>query len=153
MDGLDPLSDGYLLQGNYAGAVAQATRLLQIDPLREKTHRQLTRLLAWSGEREAALLVDQELLLPVEDVWTRTGLAERVNQDIRDVCTYGGQAYLLPFTRNVFIFYYNKHVFDDLNLAPPPGSRMPMPLFIGAGLAFVVVLFGAVLGLKKKRLR
>jgi predicted ATPase/DNA-binding SARP family transcriptional activator len=55
MEALDRLIDCHLNQGNYAGGIAQATRLLQLDPLREQTHRQLMHLLALSGEREAAL--------------------------------------------------------------------------------------------------
>jgi len=55
MEALDRLIDCHVSQRNYTGGIATATRLLHLDPLREKTHRQLMHLLALSGEREAAL--------------------------------------------------------------------------------------------------
>jgi len=55
MEALDRLIDCHVSQRDYAGGIAAATRLLHLDPLREKTHRQLMQLLALSGEREAAL--------------------------------------------------------------------------------------------------
>jgi predicted ATPase/DNA-binding SARP family transcriptional activator len=55
MEAFDRLIDCHLNQGHYAEGITHATRLLQLDPLREKTHRSLMRLLALSGEREAAL--------------------------------------------------------------------------------------------------
>jgi predicted ATPase/DNA-binding SARP family transcriptional activator len=55
MDAFDGLMDSYLSQGAYISGIARATQLLHLDPLREKTYRQLMELLALSGEREAAL--------------------------------------------------------------------------------------------------
>jgi predicted ATPase/DNA-binding SARP family transcriptional activator len=55
MEALGRLIGSDLVQRNYAEGVTHASRLLQLDPLREKTHRHLMYLLALSGEREAAL--------------------------------------------------------------------------------------------------
>ncbi len=55
MDALDALIAHMLVQGDYSAGIAWATRLLQRDSLREKTHRQLMMLLLQSGQREAAL--------------------------------------------------------------------------------------------------
>lgn len=55
VDALDRLIDGHIARRDYASGIAQAARLLHVDPLREKTHRQLMQLQALSGEREAAL--------------------------------------------------------------------------------------------------
>ncbi|NIV27928.1 MAG: hypothetical protein GWN58_00015, partial [Anaerolineae bacterium] len=47
---------GYLALGDYAAGLKGAQHLLQLDPLREEAHRQLMRLLAYSGQRNAALI-------------------------------------------------------------------------------------------------
>ncbi len=69
MDVLDRLITLCRDQGNFNEGIAHATRLLQMDPFREETHRQLMRLLSLSGQRAAALeqyercrdLLNQEL--------------------------------------------------------------------------------------------
>jgi len=55
MEALDRLVAEYLERGAYAAGITHTTRLLQMDALREKTHRQLMQLLAESGQRSAAL--------------------------------------------------------------------------------------------------
>lgn len=52
---LDRLTDVAIENGNTTVAIANATRLLQIDPLRERAYCQLMCSLARAGEREAAL--------------------------------------------------------------------------------------------------
>jgi DNA-binding SARP family transcriptional activator len=42
-------------RAEYAAALRFAQRLLEVEPWREKTHRQAMRLLAWDGQRGAAL--------------------------------------------------------------------------------------------------
>lgn len=42
-------------KGEYAIAIEYAGRLLALEPWREETHRQMMRLLVWSGQRTAAL--------------------------------------------------------------------------------------------------
>lgn len=46
---------GHMALGSYQEGMGEATRLLQLDPLREESHRQLMRLYAQSGQRSAAL--------------------------------------------------------------------------------------------------
>ena len=55
MQALDTLIIHYQNQGQYTRAMDAATRLLQIDTLREETHRQLMLLLVQSGQRTRAL--------------------------------------------------------------------------------------------------
>jgi len=55
MEALDTLITYSLAQDDTSTGIAYATRLLQMDTLREKTHRQLMMLLLQSGQREAAL--------------------------------------------------------------------------------------------------
>ncbi len=52
---LDELVNRLLVAGQYAEGITYASRQLVIDPLREPTHRQMMRLLAASGQRQAAL--------------------------------------------------------------------------------------------------
>ncbi|MFN8378929.1 MAG: BTAD domain-containing putative transcriptional regulator, partial [Anaerolineae bacterium] len=52
---LDRLVDEYTRQGNAREGMACIVRLLRLDPLREKTYRQAMRLMAATGQREAAL--------------------------------------------------------------------------------------------------
>jgi predicted ATPase/DNA-binding SARP family transcriptional activator len=55
MDALDRFVMLSMDVGRFADGITQATRLLQMDPLREETHCQLMRLMAQSGQRVAAL--------------------------------------------------------------------------------------------------
>ncbi|MBN1200539.1 MAG: protein kinase [Anaerolineae bacterium] len=55
MDALDTLITSYLDQGDYQAGIARATQILDMDPLREETHRQLMELLWYSGQRGKAL--------------------------------------------------------------------------------------------------
>jgi len=52
---VDRLIEGALARQDFATGAALAARVLQIDPLREETHRHLMRALAYSGQRAAAL--------------------------------------------------------------------------------------------------
>jgi adenylate cyclase len=47
--------EGHTRRGRYADALRDAQRLLQLAPWDEETHRQTMRLLAWTGQRGAAL--------------------------------------------------------------------------------------------------
>jgi len=47
--------EGHTRRGRYADALRDAQRLLQLAPWNEGTHRQVMRLLAWTGQRGAAL--------------------------------------------------------------------------------------------------
>ncbi len=55
LDGFDRLVDYHLSNGSYAEGLKIAMHLLRLDTLRERTYHQLMRLLAQSGQREAAL--------------------------------------------------------------------------------------------------
>ena len=55
LDALQDLTTYKIEQGSYKAGLAHATRLLELDPLLESGHRQMMRLLAFSGQRAAAL--------------------------------------------------------------------------------------------------
>jgi DNA-binding SARP family transcriptional activator len=84
IEALHELVAGYLTVGDYPAGLEQARRLLQLDPLREGTHRSLMLLLAYSGQRNAALtqyetccqiLADE---LDVEPMVETTALYEQI---------------------------------------------------------------------------
>ncbi len=52
---LHTLVDAYTARGDYAAGIDACLRLLALDPWREDAHRRLIRLLALSGQRDAAL--------------------------------------------------------------------------------------------------
>jgi DNA-binding SARP family transcriptional activator len=72
---LERLTEIYSAQGEFDPAIASARRWLSLDPLREEAHRQLMRLFAWSGQRNAALrqyrecvrILEQEIGVPPLD--------------------------------------------------------------------------------------
>jgi WD40 repeat protein/DNA-binding SARP family transcriptional activator len=55
MDALDTLVAQTIAEHDHSAGIAYAMRLIRMDSLREKTHRQLMLLFALSGQREAAL--------------------------------------------------------------------------------------------------
>jgi DNA-binding SARP family transcriptional activator/predicted ATPase len=55
LDALHRLVQGYTVQGEYDRALTYAWRQVELDPLREKAHRQLMRLLAYNGQASEAL--------------------------------------------------------------------------------------------------
>jgi DNA-binding SARP family transcriptional activator len=56
VESMHHLVEHYAVCGNFQAALAQAMRLLQLDPLREDTHRQVMCLLAETDQRSAALV-------------------------------------------------------------------------------------------------
>lgn len=72
---LERLTAAHASRGDYEAAIASARRWLSLDPLREEAHRQLMRLYAWSGQRNAALrqyrecvrILEQEIGVPPLD--------------------------------------------------------------------------------------
>lgn len=55
MEGLDRLLVAHLDLREYTAGIAAASRLLDMDPLREETHQHLMRLLTLSGQRGKAI--------------------------------------------------------------------------------------------------
>jgi WD40 repeat protein/DNA-binding SARP family transcriptional activator len=56
IEALQRLVDSYLGSGAYTAGIAQATRLLRLEPLLEEAHRQMMLLLIKAGQRSAALI-------------------------------------------------------------------------------------------------
>ena len=73
---LEKLACGYGAQGDFAAALASARRWLAMDPLREEAHRQVMRLYAWSGQRNAAMHQYRECVGILEQELGVTPLAE-----------------------------------------------------------------------------
>lgn len=88
LDARQQLLTYYLQQGCYNDGIRHAAVLLEMDPLLEETHRQMMRLLAYSGQRQAALaqyetcvqLLDSEMGIPPEP--ETTALYERLQMTV-----------------------------------------------------------------------
>lgn len=73
----------------------------------------------WAGDKTREL-VEQGRLEPIDDIWQDPAVGRRFPASIVDsAVTYGGRRYLLPITQHAVVFFYNRRVFDKLNLSPP----------------------------------
>ncbi len=71
----------------------------------------------WAGARTAAIVNDLE---PLDDIWDKAKLDEVFAPSlVRAASQYQGKKYLLPLTQHDVVFFYNKKVFESLNLKPP----------------------------------
>lgn len=71
----------------------------------------------WAGARTASVV---EYLEPLDDVWASNKLDQRFTPTIvKAACEYNGKKYFIPLTQHYIGFFYNKKVFDTLNLKPP----------------------------------
>ncbi|MEM7344640.1 MAG: tetratricopeptide repeat protein [Chloroflexota bacterium] len=92
-EGLHKLIDYYMIADQFADGIEQANRLLTLDPLDEAAHRQMMRLLAYNGQRSAALAqydVCQQILardLDVEPSEDTKVLYDRIRQDTLESTT------------------------------------------------------------------
>jgi ABC-type glycerol-3-phosphate transport system substrate-binding protein len=71
----------------------------------------------WAGARTAAIVADLE---PVDDIWRQAKLDERFAPSlVRAASEYQGKKYFIPLTQHYVAFFYNKKIFDRLQLKPP----------------------------------
>lgn len=71
----------------------------------------------WAGARTGAI---KDKLYPLDEVWERASLDDVFPRALMDkACMIDGQHYLLPITQHYVAFFYNKAVFERLNLDPP----------------------------------
>jgi DNA-binding SARP family transcriptional activator len=90
LDGLGKLVRWELAQGEYTSGIRHASKWVQLEPLSEAAHRQMMRLLTFSGERSAALahyekcqeILAQELGVQPEEQ-TRTLFEQIRGGDVR----------------------------------------------------------------------
>ena len=76
VEALEKLARGQSARGDFAGALVSARRWLALDPLREEAHRQVMRLYAWAGQRNAALRQYRECVRILEQELGVAPLAE-----------------------------------------------------------------------------
>lgn len=72
----------------------------------------------WAGAKVQAL-VDKNLLVPIDDVWKEAALDQTFPPSVSAACTYDKKKYALPLTQHYVSFFYNKKIFNELNIAPP----------------------------------
>lgn len=75
-EALDKLARIHSAAGDFVAALASARRWLALDPLREEAHRQVMRLHAWAGQRNAALHQYRECVRILEQELSVAPLAE-----------------------------------------------------------------------------
>lgn len=72
----------------------------------------------WAGARTKYLL-DSGKLEPITDLFKEGVDRSNFDESIINACSYNSDIYMLPLTRHYVGFFYNKRVFDKLNLKEP----------------------------------
>ncbi|GAB7079079.1 ABC transporter substrate-binding protein [Megalodesulfovibrio paquesii] len=72
----------------------------------------------WAGQR-TQMLVDRQLVAPVDEVWRQYNLQDVFPPAVEAACTYNGVRYGVPVTMHWVGFIYDKALFRNLNLEPP----------------------------------
>lgn len=71
----------------------------------------------WAGARTASIV---DYLEPIDDIWQQVNFDARFSPAVAKAASeYGGKKYLVPLTQHYVAFFYNKKLFDSLNLKPP----------------------------------
>jgi|GEM_PF-4116099 ABC-type glycerol-3-phosphate transport system substrate-binding protein len=74
--------------------------------------------LRYPGPNTTAL-VDQGVIAPLTEMWKEYGLDDVIPSGLKDVATYKGEVYNLPWGYHPTIVLYNKKMFDRLGLKVP----------------------------------
>lgn len=73
----------------------------------------------WAGAKTQTL-VDAGKLEPIDTVFQQSNISQYFTTPVTKVgSTYSGKRYLLPITQHFVVFFYNRAVFQNLDLAPP----------------------------------
>jgi glucose/mannose transport system substrate-binding protein len=72
------------------------------------------------GGAELKNYVDSNVLLPLDDLWAELGYASVIPGPLAKAVTVNGHPYVVPLNMHIQnILYYNKALFDELQLQPP----------------------------------
>ena len=72
------------------------------------------------GGAELKDYVDSNVLAPLDDFYSSTGYADKIPKPLLNAVTIDGHPYSVPLNMHLEnILYYNKKLFDELNIAPP----------------------------------
>lgn len=72
----------------------------------------------WAGARTASL-VEKNYLFPMNDIWEKDNIQSKFPPSIVKACTYNNDIYILPVTQHYVAFFYNKKIFNNLQINPP----------------------------------
>ncbi|MDK9706217.1 MAG: extracellular solute-binding protein [Desulforhopalus sp.] len=73
----------------------------------------------WAGAKTQEL-VDNDKLVPLDDLWLQAELGQRFTTAVTDKATsYNGKRYLLPITQHFVVFFYNAQLFKRYRLSAP----------------------------------
>ncbi|MBE9608242.1 extracellular solute-binding protein [Chitinilyticum litopenaei] len=71
----------------------------------------------WAGARTASIVDELE---PLDELWQQAGWDKAFAPSvIKAASEYRGKKYFLPLTQHYIAFFYNKKLFDQLQLQPP----------------------------------
>jgi len=132
-----PVSFVHYFTGSLSGGIEDLASQLQkgssgprlaVTPLDHETFKSLIRLQLegpnppdlfsyWAGAR-TEYLVKQNHLAPLTKLKTQ-GITENFSPSVIKACTYHGQLYMLPLTQHFVGFFYNKEIFQSLQLQEP----------------------------------
>jgi len=73
----------------------------------------------WYPGPKTQQLIEQGVIAALGEMWTNYGLDYFIPEGLREAVTYDGEIYNLPWGYHPSIVYYNKKIFDELNLQPP----------------------------------
>jgi len=72
----------------------------------------------WAGARTEAF-VKKGYLAPLDSIWEVGNIENKFSEGIVNASTYDGKKYIIPVTQHYVAFFYNKPLFDSLNLVVP----------------------------------
>lgn len=72
----------------------------------------------WAGARTASL-VKSGYLSPMSHIWKKENISSKFPPAIIEACKYDNKPYIIPVTQHYISFFYNKKIFQKLNLSEP----------------------------------
>ncbi len=72
----------------------------------------------WAGARTGAF-AKRGYLADVDSIWNAEGLDTVFSEAISEASSYRGKKYLIPVTQHYIAFFYNKSIFNSLEVTPP----------------------------------
>lgn len=76
-------------------------------------------LLYWQAGERLKRLVDNQLVVPIDTLIDKEMLDQQYRQNALDIVTYDERVFALPLGQYIWGFYYNKTIFEKLDLRPP----------------------------------
>lgn len=76
-------------------------------------------LLYWQAGKRLKRLVEDQSILSIDSLIDRSMLNQQYRQNALEAVSYDGRVFALPLGQYIWGFYYNKQIFEKLELSPP----------------------------------